>query len=171
MKKSQRTRIHSMLLGVVLPLWLLSFVFGRSSAALVDTAQSQTLAKDKESARQSAERREEMELNVGKLLRPRLGSSKADPFATYMPKPIAPVLPPAPPPAPTAPALPFTYLGRMVENDSAVLFLSKQDQSYSVRENGVLDKNYRIDKIDSNQAVFTYLPLNIQQTLTFGRAG
>ena len=79
--------------------------------------------------------------------------------------------PPPPPPAPVAPELPFTYLGRMVENDNTVLFLSKQDQSYSVKIAGIVDKNYRVESINDDQVVFTYLPLNIQQTLSFGRRG
>ena len=59
----------------------------------------------------------------------------------------------------------------MVDSDSTVIFLSKQDQSYSVKINSVLDKDYRVDMINNDQVVFTYLQLNIQQTLSFGQAG
>ena len=59
----------------------------------------------------------------------------------------------------------------MVDSDSTVIFLSKQDQSYIVKINSVLDKDYRVDMINNDQVVFTYLPLNIQQTLSFGQAG
>lgn len=174
MKKIHRKKIRTMLVGIILPLWLMSFLFGGNSVAVVDVAQSQALTSAKVGARQAAERREAMDLNVDDLIRPRFKAPKADPFATYVPKPRAiplPLAPPPPPPAPVAPSLPFTFLGRMIENDSTVVFLSKQDQSYSVKLNSVLDQNYRVDKIDSNQVVFTYLPLNIKQTLSFGRAG
>lgn len=174
MKKIVRNKIRTMLIGIILPLWLMSFLFGRNSVALVDVAQSQALTSNKAGARQTTERREAMDLNVDNLIRPRFKAPKADPFATYVPKQRAialPLAPPPPPPAPVAPALPFTFLGRMVENDSTVLFLSKQDQSYSVKLNGVLEKDYRVDVIDNDHVVFTYLPLNIKQTLSFGRAG
>lgn len=175
MKKMYRNKIRTMLIGIILPLWLMSFLFGRNSVAVVELAQSQALTSSKAGARQAAERREAMDLNVDNLIRPRMKASKADPFATYAPKPralpAASPVPAPPPPAPVAPALPFTFLGRMVENDSTVLFLSRQDQSYSVKLNSVLEQNYRVDMIDNNQVVFTYLPLNIKQTLTFGRTG
>ena len=172
MKKIVRNKIRTMLIWSILPLWLMSFFFGRASVAVVDVAQSQTLTSNKVGARQTAERSEAMNLNVDNLIRPKYKAPKADPFATFVPKPRAlPLAPPAPPPAPVAPALPFTFLGRIIENDSTVLFLSRQDQSYSVKINSVLDKDYRVDMINSEQVVFTYLPLNIQQTLSFGQAG
>ena len=172
MKKTHRNNMRTMLIGVVLPLWLVSFLFGRSSVAVVEVAQSQALSANRASA--TAERRAAMDLNVDNLVRPRLKASKSDPFTTYVPKPrVVPVVaaPPPPPPAPVAPALPFTYLGRMVEASNTVLFLSKQDQSYSVKVAAILDKNYRVESINEDQAVFTYLPLNVQQTLSFGRRG
>ena len=170
MKKIVRNKIRTMLIWSILPLWLMSFFFGRASVAVVEVAQSQALTSNKAGARQAAERRAAMDLNVDNLVRPKHKAPKANPFATYIPQPRA--LPAAPPPpAPSAPFLPFTFLGRMVENDSTVIFLSKQDQSYSVKINSVLDKDYRVDMINNDQVVFTYLPLNIQQTLSFGQAG
>ena len=172
MKKMYRNNIRTMLVGIMLPLWLLSFFFGRSSVAVVDVAQSQGLTANKKSASQAAERRAAMDLNVDNLIRPRLKASKSDPFTTFVPKPrVVPTVEAPPPPAPVAPPLPFTFLGRMVENDNTVLFLSRQDQSYSVKMNSVLDKDYRVVQISNDQVVFTYLPLNIQQTLSFGRSG
>lgn len=170
MKKIVRNKIRTMLIWSILPLWLMSFFFGRASVAVVEVAQSQALTPNKAGARQAAERRAAMDLNVGNLVRPKYKAPKADPFATYIPQPRA--LPAAPPPpAPSAPSLPFTFLGRMVDSDSTVIFLSKQDQSYIVKINSVLDKDYRVDMINNDQVVFTYLPLNIQQTLSFGQAG
>ena len=163
--------LQTMLFGFVLPLWLISFVFGRSSAALVDTAQSQTLAQHRADVRRVAERRGELDLNVNKLMRNRLGSSRSDPFGAPVPKrAAAPVLPPPPPPAPVAPPFPFVFIGRYVENNSTVLFLSKQDRAYSVKIHDEIDNLYRVDKIENEQAVITYIPLNIQQTLSFKRA-
>ena len=170
MKKIVSNKMQTMLIWSILPLWLMSFFFGRASVAVVEVAQSQALTSNKAGARQAAEHRAAMDLNVDNLVRPKHKAPKADPFATYIPQPRA--LPAAPPPpAPSAPSLPFTFLGRMVDSDSTVIFLSKQDQSYIVKINSVLDKDYRVDMINNDQVVFTYLPLNIQQTLSFGQAG
>ena len=84
MKKTHRNNIRTMLIGVVLPLWLVSFLFGRSSVAVVEVAQSQALSANRASA--TAERRAAMDLNVDNLVRPRLKASKSDPFTTYVPK-------------------------------------------------------------------------------------
>lgn len=169
MRKTYKRNFRPTLAVIFLPLGLASFLFGRASVAVVDVAQSQALVDTRSKA---SERRAAMDLNVDNLVRPRLKPSKSDPFTPYVPKRrVIPTVaaPPPPPPAPVAPALPFTYLGRMVEEDNTVLFLSNQDQSYSVKVNSVLDKNYRVDSINNTEVVFTYLPLNIQQTLSFSR--
>ena len=119
MKKIHRTNIRTVLLGIVLPLWLLSFLFGRNSVAVVEVASSQALSSNRSGEQQAAERRDAMDLNVDGLVRRKFKAPKADPFALYVPKPrTLPLAPPPPPPAPTAPALPFAFLGRMVESDN-----------------------------------------------------
>lgn len=89
---------------------------------------------------------------------------------------VAPPPPPvsvAPAPAPTAPPLPFTYIGRMVDEGVVVVFLSGNGRQYTVKAGDVLDNTYRVETIGDNDAVLTYLPLDIKQTLTFksGLAG
>ncbi len=56
----------------------------------------------------------------------------------------------------------------MVNRNEVVLFLSRNDVHYVARVNDVLDGTYRVDKISDNEAVLTYIPLNVQQTLPFG---
>lgn len=86
----------------------------------------------------------------------------------YTPPPQQPAsFLPSPPVLPSAPQLPFTFIGRMIDGNEVVLFLSKNNRQYAVKVNDVLDDTYRIDKITDNNAVLTYLPMNIQQTLVF----
>lgn len=150
----------------------MSFFLSPVHAAEIGTAQAEAASEKKVGARQSAERHQEMSLNIEKLSRQKVESPKEDPFVAKLPPPPPPPppAPPAPPPAPVAPALPFTFMGRMVENDHTTLFLTRQNESYSVKVNDVLVREYRVDKIDNNQVTFTYLPLNIQQTLYIGRS-
>lgn len=88
------------------------------------------------------------------------------PKTWYMPPPQQSVSS-LPPPPPSAPSLPFTFIGRMIDENIAVLFLSKNGRQYTVKESDVLDNTYRLEKITDNNAVLTYLPMNIQQTLAF----
>jgi hypothetical protein len=91
---------------------------------------------------------------------------------TPPPQPQAPSLqvsslPPPPPPPPSAPQLPFTFIGRMIDGSDVTLFLTNNNQQYSVKLSDVLDGSYRVDKITDKSAVLTYLPMNIQQELVF----
>jgi hypothetical protein len=71
---------------------------------------------------------------------------------------------------PAAPPLPFTYMGRVVENGSEAIFLATAQQNYMARSGDVLESHYRIDSIDDVQVVFTYLPLKSVQTLEIGES-
>jgi hypothetical protein len=83
----------------------------------------------------------------------------------YVPPPPPKALPP-PPPAP--PPLPFTYMGRMVEEGKTTVFLTKQDRSHAAKVGDTIDGTYRVDNIDASGVTLTYLPLNMQQTLAIG---
>lgn len=75
-----------------------------------------------------------------------------------------------PPPPPTMPPLPFSYLGKFIDGENVVVFLSSADQNFAVREGDVVNGNYRIDEIAPPTMTITYLPLNQKQTLEIGRA-
>lgn len=72
-----------------------------------------------------------------------------------------------PPPPPTAPQLTFTFIGRMIDGNEVILFLSNNGRQYNVKNGDVIDDNYRVEKINATNAILTYLPMNIQQTLAF----
>jgi len=150
-----------------------SFFISQSYAVENSANQSATAMDQKEKARQSNERLHELALNIDKLSRQKLGQAHGDPFVAKFPPPPKqlPKAPPPPPPVPMAPPFPYAFMGRMVENDSTTLFLTKQNQSYSVKLNTVLENVYRVDKIDNDQAIFTYLPLNTQQVMYIGQSG
>ncbi len=98
-------------------------------------------------------------------------SRVADAFApkTWLPPPRpAVVMAPVPPPLPQAPPLPFTYLGSMIEGGKTVVFLASQDTNYSLRVGETVSNTYRVDRITEGAVTFTYLPLNIEQTLSIG---
>jgi hypothetical protein len=75
---------------------------------------------------------------------------------------------PVPPPPPAPPPLPFTYLGKLQEEGRLTVFITKQDRHYAVKTGDMIDGEYRVDSVEAQRVVFTYLPLNMQQTLSIG---
>jgi hypothetical protein len=82
----------------------------------------------------------------------------------------APALPPViqTPPPPAAPALPFTYLGKKLEDGRWEVYLSRGEQTYIVRDNSMMDGLYRVDSINPPTMHVVYLPLNLSQTIAIG---
>ena len=84
---------------------------------------------------------------------------------------VAPPAPPAPPPPPpvipkpTAPPLPFVFIGRMVEEGQATVFLMKGEIVHMVREGDEIDETYRVRRIEPGRLTLLYLPLQIEQTI------
>lgn len=76
--------------------------------------------------------------------------------------------PPPPPPPPMAPPLPLRYLGRMQDGTVAQLFVSYNGDNLALKAGDVIGGSYRLDTIQNNRAVFTYIPLNQTQTMIFG---
>lgn len=105
-------------------------------------------------------------------IRPRARSpSFADAFAlqNWTPPPPAPP-PPPPPPPPKAPPLPFTMLGKKLQDGAWQVFLAKGDRTYIVRDRDVIENDYRVESIAPPSLTFTYLPMNERQTLSIGNA-
>jgi hypothetical protein len=69
------------------------------------------------------------------------------------------------PPAPTPPPLQFTYIGKAIEGNRTWAFLSKDGENYVTKIGQKIDDKYRLDTINDEVIMFTYLPLNAKQTL------
>ena len=94
----------------------------------------------------------------------------ADPTQAALPaKPKKPE-PPPPPAPPMAPPLPLHYLGRMQDSTAELLFVSFNGDSIALKTGDTVAGSYRLDRINNNMAVFTYMPLNQTQTLVFGES-
>ena len=81
--------------------------------------------------------------------------------------------PPPPPtpvvvPVPVAPPMPFSFLGKKLENDAWEIYLARGEQTFIVRTGQVLDGVWRVDKVAPPNLAFTYLPLGQAQTLLIG---
>lgn len=99
------------------------------------------------------------------------GAAPADAFALQNWTPPPPPPPPAPPkPKPTAPPLPFTVLGKKLEDGVWQIFLAQQDKTYIVRARDTIGSDYRVESIAPPTAVLTYIPMNERQTLAIGNA-
>jgi hypothetical protein len=114
------------------------------------------------------------ELEVEKLLRSKRTEPIVDVFANKVlplsvpaPVPIQAATPepaaPAPPSAP--PALPFRFVGKFVENGVMRLLLANGDKEHDIKGGETLEGTYRVDSVSEESVLFTYLPLNVSQTL------
>lgn len=90
----------------------------------------------------------------------------------FVPPPPAPSRPvaQAPPAPPSAPAMPFSFLGRYVEDGALVILLVKGDRIYTVAEGEVIENTYRVERLTNGALEMTYLPLNTRQTLQAGES-
>ena len=99
-----------------------------------------------------------------------LGPPVSNLFAVHRTR-VAAAAPTAPVavPAPKAPPLPFLYLGKLLEQDRVVAFVSLGTRTHLLRRGDVV-ADYRVVDITASEATFVYLPLNEQQRLNFGSA-
>lgn len=102
------------------------------------------------------------ELDLSQLERPVDEGAKADLFASpslsrekALPGKDKPGVPP----------LPFTYIGKVIEDGKLAVFLSRGSDSLSVAPGDTIGKEYRVDAISENEITFTYLPLKAKQKL------
>ena len=66
------------------------------------------------------------------------------------------------------PPLPFQFLGRFVDEGKAAYFLQAGERNVVARPGDMLEERYRFDGVVQGALQFTYLPLNLKQTLAVG---
>lgn len=71
---------------------------------------------------------------------------------------------------PQAPPLPFSILGRYVDDGKESIFLHATDRDWAVREGDVIDGKYRVASISDGAMTVIYLPLGQKQTIALGDA-
>jgi len=164
-------RTRRILLGAALAATLIAVAWTHQQSE--DEATSTVVAPVKEKTARRVDTRADVHLALDKLHRKddaKLAGIQ-DVFQTqswYVPPPPPPALPAVPPPPPAPPPLPFAYMGQLLDNGKLTVFLTRQDQNYAVKPGDTLDGTYRVDSVEAQRVVFTYLPLNMQQTLATG---
>lgn len=76
--------------------------------------------------------------------------------------------PPPPPPPPVAPPLPFTYVGKSLQDGAYEIYLSRGGRTVFVREGMTIDGVYRVEPIRPPTLTLTYLPLDQVQQINIG---
>lgn len=76
--------------------------------------------------------------------------------------------PPPPPPPPSAPPLPFTYIGKSLQDGVWQIYLARGERTYLVNDGDTIDGIYRVDAIRPPVLTLTYLPLEQRQQLNIG---
>ena len=80
----------------------------------------------------------------------------------------APAAAAPPPPPPSAPPLPFTYLGKSLQEGVWQIYLARGERTYLVHDGDTIDGTYRVDAIRPPVLNLTYLPLEQSQQLNIG---
>ncbi len=86
----------------------------------------------------------------------------------WAPPPLPAAVQSGPPPALAAPPLPFTYLGKSLQEGRWEVYLARGSMTYIVRNKMVVDGAYRVDAITPPVLSLTYLPLNQVQQINIG---
>jgi hypothetical protein len=69
---------------------------------------------------------------------------------------------------PVVPPLPFTYIGKKLEQGVWEVFLGLGDKTLVVRSESTIENLYRIDEIIPPHMTLTYLPMGVRQSLLIG---
>ena len=72
------------------------------------------------------------------------------------------------PVAPTAPPLPYSYLGKKLENGEWEVYLARGERTLIARQGARLDAEYQVNGVAPPVLTLTYLPLGLTQTLPIG---
>jgi len=67
-----------------------------------------------------------------------------------------------------APALPFLFVGRFIDDGKSAYFLQMEDRNIVARVGEKIGDSYQLDGAVNGTLTFTYLPLNLKQTLAVG---
>jgi len=59
-------------------------------------------------------------------------------------------------------------MGKVVDDGTETVFLTREDKSYAVKTGETIDGVYRVEKIAPSSVTFTYLPLRQRQQLATG---
>ena len=107
------------------------------------------------------------EIDLDKLHRTEVRAPSTDPFAAMKSPEIraaAAAAAPEAPARPTAPPLPFQYIGKWSQGDKGEVLVQRGEELLPIAPGAKLG-DYRVDQITEARVSFTYLPLNMKQTL------
>lgn len=66
------------------------------------------------------------------------------------------------------PPLPFQFIGRFIDDGRTAYFLQMEDRNIVARVGEKVGDSYQLDGAADGTLTFTYLPLNLKQTLAVG---
>jgi hypothetical protein len=109
-------------------------------------------------------------LDMEQMKRRNQSVSDIDPFRAkgwFVPPPTPA---PLPPPKPTAPPLPFVYLGRVegADGSNPMVYLATGSDFFAVKVGEEFAGRYRVETIEKDVLVVTYLPMMAKQQLLIG---
>jgi hypothetical protein len=98
------------------------------------------------------------------------GKSRLDAFAPRDWTPPPPPAKPLPPPPPVTPPLPYRYMGKWSSEEGLSVFLQQGNNPRIVKSGDVLDGTWKVEQVQHQNIIFTYLPLNTSVSLNIGES-
>jgi len=71
-------------------------------------------------------------------------------------------------PPPSPPPLPFTFFGKVVDEQGVQVLLARGDRVLTIAVGQEIDKTYRLESYQNGILTFLYIPLDMKQTLPTG---
>jgi len=71
---------------------------------------------------------------------------------------------------PQVPSLPFTYVGKLIEDGRYTIFLLSGERSFAVHEGELIEDAWRVKEIRPPEMTFLYLPLKAKAVLDIGES-
>jgi hypothetical protein len=107
---------------------------------------------------------EQVALTTALPERPALGEPRSMLFGPQSWQPPAPRIAPAPV-VPQAPPMPYRFAGRLVQDGTTQIFLSRDHTPIAIQEDQILDDTYRVESIGEDRVTLVYLPLGQKETI------
>ena len=72
------------------------------------------------------------------------------------------------PPAVEVPPLPYTYAGKLAEEDKLIVFLMRGNRNHAVSVGDVVDRVWKLDAIEPARLLFSHIPTQTEVPLLIG---
>ena len=68
------------------------------------------------------------------------------------------------------PALPYTYAGKLIEDDKLIVFLVRGNRNHAVTVGDTVDRVWKLNAVEPNRLLFSHIPSQTEVPLQIGES-